>query len=184
MNKNSGLISVSKLEAAKEQLETAIQLFFNNGSFVPIHTLCSAAYNIIKDISKKHETDFCFELEVRIKPEKIKEWYNKANAAANFFKHADKDPKPNEILEVNEQLNDIKLFLCCCGYKDISGATTPTIDAYLRWMLGFNTSLFNLDENEKRSIECLQDYSGSKSWSRKLKKLVGKSLLEIELNRS
>jgi hypothetical protein len=44
---------VSKLDAAKRQLETVIRLYFSNGDPVSIHTLTAAAYNVLR---RRHET--------------------------------------------------------------------------------------------------------------------------------
>lgn len=42
---------VSKLDAAKRQLETVIRLYFAGRDPVSIHTLTAAAYNIVHDIT-------------------------------------------------------------------------------------------------------------------------------------
>lgn len=44
---------VSKLDAAKRQLGTAIRLYFSDGDPVSIHTLTAAAYNILRDVTKQ-----------------------------------------------------------------------------------------------------------------------------------
>ena len=46
-------LKISKLDAAKRQIETAIRLYFGMGDPVSTHTLISAAYNVIRDINKK-----------------------------------------------------------------------------------------------------------------------------------
>jgi hypothetical protein len=47
-------IEISKLDAAKRQLKTAINLYFSYGDPVSIHTLASAAREILYDLNKKH----------------------------------------------------------------------------------------------------------------------------------
>ena len=44
---------VSKLDAAKWQLETAIRLYFSDSDPVSIHTVTAAAYNILRDVTKQ-----------------------------------------------------------------------------------------------------------------------------------
>ena len=46
-------VRVTKLDAAKKQLETAIMLYFHDGDPVSIHTLCCAAYSVIHTLNKK-----------------------------------------------------------------------------------------------------------------------------------
>lgn len=84
--------SVSKLDAAKRQLDTAIRLWFSDGDPVSIHTLVGAAYQIIHDINEsKGRKDFIFD-GAFIKEEHRKtvvEWLRKDFM---FFKHADRTP--------------------------------------------------------------------------------------------
>ena len=50
-------LKVSKLDAAKRQLETAIRLYFSNGDPVSIHTLVAAAYAILHDVTGRKGAD-------------------------------------------------------------------------------------------------------------------------------
>ena len=84
---------ISKLDAAKRQLEMALNLFFRNGDPVSIHTLVNASQQILQDICN---TQGVQGIKVRImdmvREDKKKEFLIKINAPRNFFKHADKDP--------------------------------------------------------------------------------------------
>jgi hypothetical protein len=67
-------IRVSKLDAARRQLDGAIQLWFSNGDPVAIHALVCAAHQIIQDINeKKGERTFHLEevVKSRVKPERV-----------------------------------------------------------------------------------------------------------------
>jgi hypothetical protein len=46
-------IKISKLEAARRQVETAIRIYFANGDPVSIHTLAAASLQILVDLDKK-----------------------------------------------------------------------------------------------------------------------------------
>ncbi len=46
-------IRVSKLNAARRQLNCALELWFSDKDEVSVHTLAAAAHQIIYDISKK-----------------------------------------------------------------------------------------------------------------------------------
>ena len=65
-------ITVTKLDAARRQLRTAIRLWFNDGDLVAIHTLAFAAYEIIHVVSKKRN---------RIKNEYRSAWNKKIKGA-------------------------------------------------------------------------------------------------------
>ncbi|MBI4118166.1 MAG: hypothetical protein HY455_01320 [Parcubacteria group bacterium] len=86
-------LHISKLDAAKRQLETAINLFFRGGDPIAIHTLAGAAFQILNDIGEKQKIKSVHgQLLDWVKPEKKDEVFKAINAAKNFFKHADKDP--------------------------------------------------------------------------------------------
>jgi hypothetical protein len=50
-----GAIRVSKLDAARRQLRTAITLWFSGGDPVATHTLAFASYEILHAVSKKRD---------------------------------------------------------------------------------------------------------------------------------
>src|SRR3954451_16671445 len=86
-------IAVTKLDAARRQLRTAVRLWFQDADPVPIHTLAFAAYEIIHVLSKKHDKyrrTLIFDADM-IKDEYRPDWNNKIKEGANFFKHAKND---------------------------------------------------------------------------------------------
>jgi hypothetical protein len=88
------ILTISKLDAAKRQLEIAIRLYFSDGDPVSIHTLTAAAYNIIHDISIKRDAGSMFVKDMifdYVKPEYQEVIRQSVNKAENFFKHADRD---------------------------------------------------------------------------------------------
>ena len=98
-------LKISKTDAAKRQLETAIRLWLNNGDPVSIHTLAAAAHQIIHDLDTKHGKPTILR-GLDIIPSHLKRRVRKVfNKPANFLKHADKDQTdvldfPPEITEV------------------------------------------------------------------------------------
>ncbi len=87
-------IKVSKLDAAKRQLDAAIELWFYDQDPVAVHTLAAAAYEIIHDINLKKggSVDLLYDT-VMIKDEYRKEYVDLVKKPGNFFKHADRDPE-------------------------------------------------------------------------------------------
>lgn len=79
--------TVSKIDAAKRQLATAIELWFRDGDAVSIYTLSHAAYEVIHEISKPtRKRDLLFD-SIVIKDEYQKEYVDTLKRPANFFKH-------------------------------------------------------------------------------------------------
>ena len=101
---------VSKLDAARRQLRTALRLFLQESDSVSIHTLAAASHEILRTLIKAkgggsliRDSDF-------IKPEYQKEYEKHINRPRNFFKHADRDP--NEVLEFPSGGNVFDLYDC------------------------------------------------------------------------
>jgi hypothetical protein len=126
-------ILISKLDSARRQLETAIKLFFANGDFVSIHALSYAAYTITRNL--------CDQMN---KPESFTRWMHDnvsksdhegltkaVNAAGNFFKHADRDPK--EILEYIPEQYEIFTIFAIKQYEAITNEVTLPMSVFCTW---------------------------------------------------
>jgi hypothetical protein len=88
-----GRIQLTKLEAARRQLRVAIQMLFDNGDPVAVHTLVGAASVIISDLVEHEHPDSSWD--------KLAQEANKITATKyfqimreqqNFLKHARNDP--------------------------------------------------------------------------------------------
>lgn len=85
---------VTKVDAARRQLSTAIRLFFERRDTVSIHTLVSAAQGIMHDLLEKQgpgKGSFLKSATI-VRPEKRAEYFKLITDAQNFFKHADREP--------------------------------------------------------------------------------------------
>ena len=141
-------IKISKLDSAKRQLETLIRLYFQNGDPVSIHTLCSAAYTVIKDINEKRGGSPMLVLgilKVMVKPDKEREVRQLLKQAENFFKHADRDH--DETLDFNPKQTDILILDACSKYFDLTGEWPPLFKIYQAWYIVNNNDQFNLPED-------------------------------------
>jgi hypothetical protein len=127
-------VKTTKLEAARHQLDAAIELFFTAENPIAVHTLTAAAYNILKDLAKREKLEFPFIKRGFLDsiPQQHREsvWAFLSNPE-NFFKHADRDP--DGVLEFDPQLTEL-LLLDACSYFKHSGAPAPRhFDAIKAW---------------------------------------------------
>jgi hypothetical protein len=131
---NMTAVKATKLEAARHQLDAAIELFFTAENPIAVHTLTASAYNVLKDLAKRDGLEFPF-----IKSGFLDSVPQKDRSAVraflqnpeNFFKHADHDP--DGVLEFNPQLTELFL-LDACSYFKHSGAPAPRhSDAIKAW---------------------------------------------------
>jgi hypothetical protein len=103
-------MNITKLDAAKSQLATAIWLYFEDCDPVSVHTLVMAAAEIIDRLceSKGTPTWRC-SFSTMIIPEWRKEFVRRFYKARNFFKHA-------SVLEnFSDELNLVSIFMAAQG---------------------------------------------------------------------
>jgi len=134
-------IKISKLEAARRQLDTAIRLYFSNADPVSIHTLAAAALDLLKDLDEHGPKTGTFydHLQTNVKPEYLQQARNIFRAPQNFFKHADADPE--KVLEFSVALPEAFLVSGCEKYGELAGEVTPEMFVYRLWFSHHNPDL-------------------------------------------
>jgi len=137
-------ITVTKLEAASRQLDTAIHLFFSGGDAISIHTLAAAASNVFADIAEHRNAGVSWRTRVRddsgLSTKELKrilhdEW--------NFFKHADRDS--DATLQFNELVSDDFIFMAVLDCGDLA-PTTCSMQAFQIWYIAAHPERFPLTE--------------------------------------
>jgi hypothetical protein len=150
-------IELSKAEAAKRQLVTAIQLYFGYGDEVSMHTLAAAARNVLADLCehKGVSSPILLErlLEDLVRPEHHKKVRVRFREPENFFKHADSDP--DEVLCFNAERTEFLLLEGVEAYSLLTGEQVPELHAYRGWWL-----LHNQDCLKGASEEYLRRLNG------------------------
>jgi hypothetical protein len=132
--------NVTKIEAARRQIDSAIYLYFNDHDFVSVHTLASAAVAIVDALLKaKGLPDTVGDL-VNIRPEFKESVRATLTEDANFFKHGSKDP--DQTLPFKPEGNELILMRGCDGYFRIQGSTTPAIFIFFLWMRIWRSEVF------------------------------------------
>lgn len=139
-------IKISKTDAARRQLETAIKIFFTEGDSVSVHTLASASSDILKDISKKTKKKTIHtELVEVILPDKKQEVLDIVNKPKQFFKHASRDHL--EILDFYPSVNEYTLFIAVQAYASLCGEVTAPMMAFRAYFYMKHFELFKKSEN-------------------------------------
>ena len=138
---------VSKLDAAKRQLDIAINLFFKNSDPISIHTLTAAAYEILAVIAKHENIQTIIKNNPLIKKEHQKEYHDCLVKAQNFFKHGSTDIK--KTLDFNPEQTTFLLFDAVRIYVQLTEEKRPNMVAYNTWFCLKHPYI--LTEEEKRS---------------------------------
>lgn len=145
-------IHISKLDAARRQLEVAVRLFFLDGDPIAIHTLTGAAGGLLRDLARERGLPGgLFDgILGHIRPEKHAEVRAELYEAQNFFKHADRDPA--ELLEFDTDINSFYLFDACELYRAVTSERVPL---FRLCTLHFEMSFPQLidDETAKAQVE-------------------------------
>ena len=134
-------VCISKIDAAKRQLDVAIRLFLNNGDIVAIHTLTAAAYNILRDLSNLQSKPVLIKEKMleMVKSQHKKMVRNGINEAENFFKHADEDS--NKLLKFNPNGTEFLLWDACVIYHSLTSEKTPLMSAFNMWFFTKHTDV-------------------------------------------
>lgn len=114
-------MTVTKIEAAERQLRQAIRLFFDRADAVSVHTLASAAYQILIDICK--ERGIAREMEdseILVQMSVKKEVIDAMRQPQNFFKHAHKGV-PEETVRFSSDLASYMMVKAANYYHQITG---------------------------------------------------------------
>lgn len=127
-------MDITKIDAAKSQLATAIWLYFEDRDPISVHTLVHAASEIIDRLcDAKDLRSMRAAMLESIKPEYRKMVVDKLNKPANFFKHA-ATSKPGEVLrDFNEDRNLLAILQATDGLR-LLGIDTPHAKTFGKWI--------------------------------------------------
>jgi hypothetical protein len=172
----------TKFDAASEQLSVAVRLHFADESPLAVRTLVGAAATVLADLSehrcagtswRSHQVAAARQLNVA-RP------FDVLNAAANFLKHADRDP--GGVLEFDVAENDDSLFMATLECGEI-GSTSHAQQVFQVWYMASYPDKFALGF-EHTAIAC-QAYPCLQSASRSRRLEIGRAMLqELPSNKS
>jgi hypothetical protein len=130
-------LKVSKLDAARRQLETAILLYFNGADPVSIHTLATAAHEVLRNLGAKANSPMLLERSMASLPKELTDVIQKAmRMPQNFFKHADRDA--DECMDFSPRLTEYFILDAMAKYMELTGELTLMLKAYEQWFTVHN----------------------------------------------
>jgi hypothetical protein len=128
------MLQITKIDAAHRQLRTAVKMWFNDDDPVSAHTLAFAAYEVAHFVSKArnpNRRDLLFDSD-HIKPDKRKEFNQAFREAANFFKHADRDPEGT--IEFSPGLTELFIYFAIAGLELSDIRMAKELRAFIYYM--------------------------------------------------
>ena len=108
---------MTRISAARNQLSTAIEMWFLDSDVASTHSLASSAYQIIHDINdSKNGPSLLYDSDI-VKDGYRKVWINKLKEPYNNLKHAERNPDPDEEIEIDQKLTEGVIIFSCIGLR-------------------------------------------------------------------
>ena len=137
--------SITKLDAARRQLNSAIRLRLNDGDSLAVHTLSYAAYGILRDLCCARRREVKEVLDAIIDDAEFAKH-------PNFLKHADRDPE-GMLNAHSPETTHLTVALAIWLWKELEGNETPEMIAF--------SQLPDPYKAEHKASECLKYFQGS-----------------------
>lgn len=137
---NNTKIAITKLDAARRQLETAVILWFHDCDPISIHTLVAAAYEIILVLNRQRGgrsmmMDFKF-----IRVEHRKMLHDEFAKYAIFFKHGKRDP--SATLHFPPQITHCFMLEAAFKYQEIAHQQLPLFQLFITYLFRTEPEIF------------------------------------------
>lgn len=125
---------VTKLDAARRQLEAAAELHFREGDTVSIHTLVAAGHQLLIDLAGKTGQQGLLQRTFATLPEGLRRELTKHfRHPQNFFKHAERDS--GDEIEFSPRQTEVMLVDAMGLYFQLTGDQPRLLRAFELWFL-------------------------------------------------
>ena len=109
-------VRLTKLEAARRQIESAVWLWFVGDDLVSVHALTAAAHRLLLELAALRETAAWPYTAAYLPKRTYKDRRARSQNPVTFFKHA----KKKETYEVSEQWTELYLFDAVMAYTSLA----------------------------------------------------------------
>jgi hypothetical protein len=126
---------ITKIDAAKRQLDVAIRLFFERKDLIAVHTLTAAARGVLRDVARPRHIKGIDRAIEKLSPKRKREFYKALTEAQNFFKHADKDPNPSAELKFYYETTPFLILDAVTLHKLLGAGLSAEMTAFVSWYI-------------------------------------------------
>ena len=126
---------VTKIDAARRQLTTAIRLFFDGGDRVSVYSLASNAWEVIDVLCTSAGVESFSKQARENLPAGHTLKYYVNEPCRNFFKHAERDPNPDSSVELSESNVAAMLFLAVEDYMRLRQGGPVEAQVFQAWFI-------------------------------------------------
>jgi len=143
---NAKTIRISKFNAARLQLNTAIRLWFQDGDPVSVLTLVYASHEILHRLYKNEGYGNLLYDTAHIPTSEREAFVQKLKLVPNFLKHANRDAKEDGAVQFSTGTNIVFLFFSVLAVKGLIGSDAKKLTdeemAFLAYCLIHEPSWF------------------------------------------
>lgn len=145
-------IQLTKIEAARRQIDTAIQLYFTDGDSVSALALTFAASDVLRNIADagKQKTIYGDFID-HLKPALRQEFLDLLRKPQVFIKHADQNPA--DIISFYPRAYEIPLLIDCELYAELTENPTILMEMYSLWRFSENPQLIASPDSYRNMLE-------------------------------
>lgn len=171
---------ISKIEAARRQIDTAIDLYFNEGDALSCFTLAYAGLKVLLDIYPHRQGDgFAKQIDEMLG----KEGWRHLSGVGNFLKHADRDP--DEALEKFHPDSAYTLLgFATLLFRRITGEFSlkmKALDCWTETIAAEELGIPEVDENPERAAISRQFVADLKTSPRHVRMVFAKAQYDFFL---
>jgi hypothetical protein len=134
------------LDAARGQLSTAIKLWFEDGDPVSIHSLASAAHEIVHALYRQKGLKGLMFDTPHVRPELQQKWASSLKKPFNFFKHGRNEPS-DAVIEFNPQWTETMMMACCKAFTKMDIPVEGEWLALTYWIFFANKGAFGANQH-------------------------------------
>jgi hypothetical protein len=110
---------VSKIEAARREINSAIRMYFAGEDLLAIHGIVAGGLQLLEDLGEKQGKQLGIELGMElIRPERQDEMRKLMRKPQNFIKHANRPGQENAVLEFHPDAFESYLLMAAVSYKE------------------------------------------------------------------
>lgn len=169
---------ITKIDAARRQLTTAIKLFFDGGDLVSIYSLAANAWEIVDTLCSLANVDSVSNQTRGHVPDGKdlkRDYVNSPHR--NFFKHADRDPH-GSLENFDERSTDSIIMLGVEDYIRLNNRSPVEFQVFQLWYLATHLAKVSDASLERVSVAVESTFPGITAVSRSTQIAMGKAVLE------
>jgi len=166
--------TVTKLDAAKRQLCTAIRMFFADYDVLSVYTLAHAALEIFERRPKKEggpKIRHFDVLKTTCPHLNEKDAWDYLHSVKNFFKHG--GSLKSSVVFHEEAVDSVLYFACCNCVNETAPDQPVQVDAFIIWFLATKAEIHDWDRKDQIDNFC----PGIRTASRQEQKRFGVQLI-------